>query len=159
VGGFLSAGPARLEAAARKGIPAVIAPGCLDMVNFHAPETIPAKFQGRTFYHHNPQVTLMRTNAEENAELGRILAEKVNGSTGPAAILLPLRAVSVISAEDQAFHDPKADGALFEAIEANLRPGIPLQKLDCKINDAAFAEAAAKTLLELIGGQERNAAT
>jgi uncharacterized protein (UPF0261 family) len=159
VGGFLSAGPTRLEAAARKGVPAVIAPGCLDMVNFHAPETVPTKFQGRTFYHHNPQVTLMRTNAEENAALGRILAEKANASTGPAAVLLPLRAVSVISAEGQAFHDPRADRALFEAIEANLRPGIPLQKLDCKINDAAFAEAAARILLELTQSRERKTAT
>ena len=126
VGGFLGAGPTRLEAAARMGVPAVVAPGCLDMVNFHAPDTVPTKFRERTFYQHNPQVTLMRTNAEENAQLGRIVAEKINASVGPAAMLLPLRAVSVISAEGQAFHDPAADRALFEAIEANLRPGIRL---------------------------------
>ena len=146
-GGFLGAGPVRLEAAARGGVPAVIAPGCLDMVNFHAPESVPAKFAGRTFYKHNPQVTLMRTNAEECAQLGRILAEKVNLSTGPATVLLPLRAISVISAPGQPFHDAAADAALFAAIKAHLRKDIPVIELDCAINDAAFAEASANALL------------
>src|SRR6266480_607400 len=98
VGGVLSAGPTRLEAAARAGVPAILTPGCLDMVNFHGPESVPAKFKGRTFYQHNPQVTLMRTTPEECAKLGKILAEKVNLSTGPVTVLLPLRAISVISA-------------------------------------------------------------
>ena len=146
-GGFLGAGPARLEAAARGGVPAVIAPGCLDMVNFHAPESVPAKFAGRTFYKHNPQVTLMRTNAEECAQLGRILAEKVNLSTGPATVLLPRRAISVISAPGQPFHDAAADAALFAAIKVHLRKDIPVIELDCAINDAEFAEACANALL------------
>jgi uncharacterized protein (UPF0261 family) len=147
VGGFLGAGPTRLEAAARRGVPAIVAPGCLDMVNFHAPESVPAKFAGRTFYKHNPQVTLMRTNAEECAQLGRILAEKVNLSTGPATVLLPLRAISVISAAGQPFHDAAADAALFATIKAHLRKDIPVVELDCAINDAIFAEACAKALL------------
>lgn len=147
VGGMLGAGPTRLEAAARRGVPAIVTPGCLDMVNFFAPETIPARFQGRTFYKHNPQVTLMRTNAEECAELGRILAEKVNLSTGPVTVLLPIRAISVISAPGQPFHDPDADAALFGAIKANLRRDIPLIEMDCAINDPAFAQACAKALL------------
>ena len=146
-GGVLGAGPARLEAAARGGVPAVIAPGCLDMVNFHAPESVPAKFAGRTFYRHNPQVTLMRTNAEECAQLGKILAEKANLSTGPVTVLLPLRAISVISAPGQPFHDAAADAALFAAIRAHLRKDIPVIELDCAINDAAFAEACAQALL------------
>ena len=147
-GGFLGAGPTRLEAAARKGIPAIVTPGCLDMVNFHAPESVPAKFAGRTFYNHNPQVTLMRTNAEECAQLGRILAEKVNLSTGPVTVLLPKRAISVISAEGQPFHDSTADAALFDAIKGNLRRDIPVIEMDCTINDPAFAEACARTLLK-----------
>jgi uncharacterized protein (UPF0261 family) len=147
LGGFLGAGPARLEAAALSGVPAIVAPGCLDMVNFHAPATVPARFAGRTFYHHNPQVTLMRTNAEECAQLGAILAEKVNLSTGPVTVLLPLQAISVISAPGQPFHDPAADAALFAAIRDNLRSDIPLVEVDAKINDAAFAEACAKALL------------
>lgn len=148
VGGFLGAGPTRLEAAARRGVPAIVVPGCLDMVNFHAPETVPAKFTGRTFYHHNPQVTLMRTNAAECAELGRIFAEKVNLSTGPVTVLLPKHAISIISAPGQSFHDPNADAELFEAIKTHLRKDIPVIELDCAINDAAFAEACANTLLK-----------
>lgn len=147
VGGMLGAGPSRLEAAALHGIPAVVAPGCLDMVNFHAPETVPAKFSGRTFYHHNPQVTLMRTTWEECAELGAILAEKVNLSKGPVTVLLPLRGISIISAAGQPFHSPEADQALFSAIKNNLRRDIPVREIDCTINDVAFSEACAQALL------------
>jgi len=150
VGGFLGAGPTRLEAAARKGVPAIVVPGCLDMVNFYAPESVPAKFAGRTFYHHSPQATLLRTTSEECAQLGRILAEKVNLSTGPVTVLLPTKAISVISAEGQRFHDSAADQALFDAIKTHLRKDIPLIELATKINDPAFAEACAQTLLELI---------
>lgn len=150
VGGFLGAGPHRLEAAARKGVPAVVAPGCLDMVNFHAPETVPAKFAGRTFYRHNPQVTLMRTTPEECEQLGRILAEKVNLSTGPVTVLLPKKAISVISAPGQPFHDSAADAALFEAIKTHLRKDIPVLELDATINEAIFSETSANTLLKLV---------
>jgi uncharacterized protein (UPF0261 family) len=147
VGGVLGAGSTRLEASGKTGTPAIVAPGCLDMVNFGARETVPAKFAGRTFYQHNPQVTLMRTTPEECAELGRILAEKVNAYRGPVTVLLPLRAISVISAAGQPFHLPEADAALFGAIKQHLRPGIPLVEFDCEINDPAFAEACARTLL------------
>jgi len=150
VGGFLGAGPTRLEAAARKGVPAIIVPGCLDMVNFHAPESVPARFAGRTFYAHNPQSTLMRTTTEECAALGRILAQKANLSTGPVTVLLPRKAISVISASGQPFHDPAADAVLFEAIKANLRPEIPVVEMECAINDTEFAERCARTLLALM---------
>jgi uncharacterized protein (UPF0261 family) len=150
VGGFLSAGPTRLEAAARAGVPAVVAPGCLDMVNFFGPDTVPTKFAGRVFYQHNPQVTLMRTNAEECAQLGRILGVKLNISTGPIAVAIPKKAISVISAPGQPFHDPSADQALFDEIRANLRKDIEVLELDCKINDTEFAEACARTLLRLM---------
>lgn len=156
IGGFLGAGPTRLEAAARGGVPAIVVPGCLDMVNFHAPETVPAKFAGRTFYHHNPQVTLMRTDAAECAELGRILAEKVNLSTGPITVLLPRRAISIISAAGQPFHDPAADAALFAAIRAHLRKDISIVELDAAINDPAFASACADTLLAQLHAAQRH---
>lgn len=146
-GGVFSAGPARLEAAARHGIPAIVTPGCLDMVNFGAPGSVPARFAGRTFYQHNPQVTLMRTTPAECAELGRILTEKVNLSTSPVTVLLPRRAISIISAEGKPFHDPAADLALFDAIKASLRPDIALIEFDCAINDTAFAEACVSALL------------
>ena len=119
VGGTLTAGPTRMDAAARAGVPVVVAPGCLDMVNFGEPASVPAKFAGRTFYHHNPQVTLMRTTPAECAELGAILARKANAYTAPAAVLLPRKAISVISAPGQPFHDPAADQALFGAIKRN----------------------------------------
>ena len=155
VGGFLGAGPTRLDAAAKNGVPAVVAPGCLDMVNFFAPESVPTKFGGRRFYHHNPQVTLMRTSAAENLLLGKVLAEKVNASTGPVSVLIPKHAVSVISAEGQPFHDPEADQALFDAVKANVKPGVAVVEIDCKINDIQFAEACATTLLKLIAQKAR----
>ena len=151
VGGVLSAGPTRLEAAAKAGVPAIVTPGCLDMVNFHGPGTVPEKFNGRTFYQHNPQVTLMRTTPEECAELGKIIAQKVNTSKGPVTVLIPKKAISVISAAGQKFHDPAADKALFDAIKSNLRKDIEVIEMDCAINDTAFAEACANALLKNIG--------
>lgn len=148
VGGVLNAGPTRCEAAARCGVPAIIAPGCLDMVNFGEPSSVPEKFKGRRFYHHNAQVTLMRTSPEENAVLGRILAEKCNLSTGPVTVLLPLKGISVISAPGQPFHWPEADAALFAAWKQNLRHDIPVIEYDGNINDPAFAELCARTLLK-----------
>ena len=147
VGGILGAGPERLDAAAKAGVPAIVVPGCLDMVNFGEPQTVPAKFAGRTFYHHNPQVTLMRTNAAECAELGRILAEKINRYTAPVTVLLPLQAISVISAAGKPFHDATADAALFGSLQQHLRKDIPVVKLDAEINDPAFARACAEALL------------
>lgn len=150
VGGVLTAGPHRLEAAARAGVPAVVVPGCLDMVNFGARDTVPSRFEGRNFYQHNPQITLMRTTPDENAELGRIVAEKVNASTGPVRVLVPTRAISLISAPGQPFHDPEADAALFDSLRRHLDPAIPLVEIDAAINDEIFAEACAENLLELL---------
>ncbi|MDE0821165.1 MAG: Tm-1-like ATP-binding domain-containing protein [Opitutales bacterium] len=147
-GGILSAGPNRLMAAALNGIPTIVTPGCLDMVNFGAMDSIPKKYAGRTFYEHNPQVTLMRTTPSESAELGRRLAEKANLSTGPVTLLFPRRAISIISAKGQPFHDPAADAALLESIRGNLREDIKLIEMDCTINDPEFAEACAQQLLE-----------
>ena len=117
------------------------------MVNFGAPGTVPAKFAGRTFYQHNPQVTLMRTNPEECAELGRILAEKINLSTAPVTLLLPLKAISVISAPGQKFYDPVADRMLFTALKSFLRKDIPVIEMDLPINAPEFAQACAARLL------------
>ena len=149
-GGILGAGPARMDAAAKAGVPCVLTPGCLDMVNFGEPQTVPDKFKGRTFYHHNPQVTLMRTTPDECAALGRIIAGKANACTAPVTVLLPLRAISIISAEGQPFHDPVADKALFDAIRANVNPGVKLVAMDCAVNDPAFAAACAQALLSAL---------
>ena len=114
VGGVLAAGPHRLEAAARQGVPAVVTPACLDMVNFWAPDTVPEKFRDRTFYPHNPNITLMRTTPDECRQLGQILAEKLNLSTGPVTVLLPLQGWSVIDAPGGPFWWPEADLALHD---------------------------------------------
>lgn len=153
VGGILSAGPTRLEAAARGGVPAIVTTGCLDMVNFGPRDSVPTRFEGRNFYPHNPQTTLMRTTPEECAQLGRILAEKLNLSTAPVTVLLPLRGISVISAPGQPFHDPAADRALNDGLKAGLRRDIPVLELDCVINDAAFAEACVRELLRNMAGR------
>ena len=150
VGGVLTAGPERLDAAAEKGVPQVIAPGCLDMVNFWVRETVPAQFEGRRFYQWNPNVTLMRTTPEENAELGRILAEKASRSSGPVAFFLPLKGVSMLDAPGKEFWWPEADQALFDAIKRHRRPDIPVHELDHNINDEPFADAVAEKLLEFL---------
>ncbi len=148
VGGVFSAGPSRLEAAARRGVPAVVAPGCLDMVNFWAPDTVPARFTGRTFYPHNPNVTLMRTDVEENRRLGEILAGKLNAGSGPTTVLLPTRGLSMIDAPGGPFWYPEADGALFESLKSHLEPHVSVIELDCNINDPLFAETSTRALLD-----------
>jgi len=149
VGGVLSAGPERLTAAARAGIPQVVSVGALDMVNFLAFDTVPPKFAGRKFHRHNANVTLMRTTAEENAQLGRELATKVARSQGPARIFLPLRGLSAIDRAGQPFDDPAARTALYTAIRAHAG-SVRVTELDLHINDAAFAEAMAGELVSLM---------
>jgi uncharacterized protein (UPF0261 family) len=147
-GGVMSAGPARLEAAARRGVPAVLAPGCLDMVNFWAPDTVPERHRSRKLYQHNPNVTLMRTNVEENQRLAELIAEKLNASQGPVTVVLPRRGLSVIGKPDGPFHWPEADQALFHGLKEHLRAGIEVIELDANINDAEFAERCAAELLK-----------
>lgn len=150
-GGVLSAGPDRLEAAGEMGIPQVVSVGALDMVNFGAPETVPERYRDRSFYRHNPQVTLMRTTAEENAELGRLIAAKLGRAKGPTVLMLPLRGVSLIDVAGQPFHDLAADRALFEALRANLPANVGLVEMDTEINDETFAVRAAELLLAKLG--------
>ncbi len=150
VGGVLSAGPSRLEAAGTLGIPQVVSLGALDMVNFGPLESVPVKFRGRNLYQHNATVTLMRTTADENAELGKIIGRKLNKARGPVTVFIPLRGVSSIDVEGQPFYDTLADHALFENVKATLRPNIDIQELDMDINDPRFASAMARQLDEHI---------
>jgi uncharacterized protein (UPF0261 family) len=155
VGGVLSAGPQRLTAAGRGGVPQVVSVGALDMVNFGPRESVPQKFAERKFHQHNPTITLMRTTAEENTQLGAEIAFKLAAARGPAVILFPNRGVSAIDAAGQSFDDPEARRALLEAIRSN-RGRVELVELDNHINDPAFAEAAANRLMQLIeSGRER----
>jgi uncharacterized protein (UPF0261 family) len=150
VGGVLTAGPDRLEAAGAHAVPQVVVPGALDMVNFGPPETVPERFQDRRFYQHNPTITLMRTTPAENAELGRQIARKLNAAKGKVTVLLPLQGVSAIDRDGQPFGDPEADKAFNDALRADLAPHIRLHALDMHINDPAFADACARALLEML---------
>ncbi|MEK7404708.1 MAG: Tm-1-like ATP-binding domain-containing protein [Acidobacteriota bacterium] len=151
-GGILSAGPHRLEAAGLAGVPQVVSVGALDMVNFGPLDSVPERFRSRKLYQHNPTVTLMRTTAEENAQLGRIIAEKLNASRGPVALFLPLKGVSAIDAPGQPFHDTEADQALFEAIRTSVGSNVKLVEVDAHINDPAFAARVAAEFLNITGG-------
>ncbi|MGZ4538965.1 MAG: Tm-1-like ATP-binding domain-containing protein [Blastococcus sp.] len=152
VGGVLSAGPHRLEAAGRLGIPQVVSLGALDMVNFGPRESVPPAFAGRTFHVHNPSVTLMRTTPEECAELGRRVARKLSAATGPVAVFVPLRGVSAISGEGGPFADRAADEALFAALRSALAPHVELHEIDVEINDPEFAAAMVARLDDFLGG-------
>ncbi|WP_434531690.1 Tm-1-like ATP-binding domain-containing protein (plasmid) [Haloarcula sp. NS06] len=148
VGGVLSAGPERLDAAAQTGVPQVVSTGALDMVNFGPRDSVPDEFEGRQFHVHNPQVTLMRTTPEECAELGEILATKLNAATGPAAVALPLGGISMLDVEGEDFYDPEADTALFGTIREHIDPAVELFEMEVPINDEAFARALAEKLDE-----------
>ena len=151
-GGVFDAGPDRLSAAGRRGIPHLISPGCIDMANFGPINSVPQKYRdaGRTLYSWNPSVTLMRTNVEENRRMGQVFAEKANAATGPVAFLIPLRGVSILDGDGQPFCDRAADQAMFDALRQNLRAGIRIEEVDANINDAAFADRAVEMMLALI---------
>ncbi len=149
VGGILTAGPTRLTAAGKRGIPQVISVGALDMVNFGPPNTVPEKFKDRQFYHHNPTVTLMRTTVDENRKLGEEIGRKAAASTGPTSILIPLRGVSAIDQTGKPFDDSEARQALLDGIR-QARGNVELIEIDEHINSTAFAAAAAQKLLDLI---------
>lgn len=149
-GGVFDAGPERALAAPRAGIPTVLAPGCVDMANFGGPQTVPERYRRRTLYEWNPDVTLLRTDHDENVRIGELLAAAANASSGPTAVLLPLRGVSMLDSPGGPFWDPDADGACFDAIRKHLGQHAQLIELDSNVNDPEFADAAAQTLLELL---------
>jgi uncharacterized protein (UPF0261 family) len=150
-GGVLSAGPTRLEAAAKTGTPQIVVPGCIDMANFWARNTVPEKYQQRNLYEWNPNVTLLRTNVEENVRMGHVFAEKLNAAQGPVAVFIPLRGVSMLDAEGELFWDPEADRAFLEALKADLRSDIPVYEMDHNVNDPEFVDALSSKLLEFMG--------
>jgi len=151
-GGILSAGPERCMAASRAGIPAVLVPGCVDMANFGGIETVPERYQNRNLYKWNPNVTLLRTNVEENRWMGEKIAAAANAATAPVAVLLPLKGVSMLDSEGHEFWDPAADAACYDAIRSGLKPGVPLIEVDANINDPEFSGKVAETLAEMLAG-------
>lgn len=153
-GGICSAGPDRLKAATEMGLPQVVVPGCLDMVNFAHLDTVPEQFKHRQLYSWAPDVTLMRTDIAENRILGQRLAERVSLSNAPVEIVLPLRGLSQVDSAGGIFYDPKADAALFSAIKEHAAEHVKVTELDLHINDAAFAETLVSTLLGLLQKKE-----
>lgn len=149
-GGVFDAGPDRLSAPGKAGIPHLIVPGCVDMANFGPVATVPAKYKGRNLYEWNPNVTLMRTNVEENATMGEIFARKANEAKGPVAFLLPLKGVSILDSEGEKFWWPEADAAMFTALKKHLNPGIEVVEIDANINDKHFATTAVEMMLKLM---------
>jgi uncharacterized protein (UPF0261 family) len=153
-GGIFSAGAERLEAPGKMGIPHLIVPGCVDMVNFGPINAVPQKYRDRKLVESKAAVTLMRTNIEENAEMGKVFAWKINKTRGKAAFLLPLRGFSRFDREGEIFWWPEADRAFFTALEENLATNIPIEKVDCHINDEPFSRKAVEMLLAMIKKQE-----
>lgn len=149
-GGVLNAGPERCLAASRAGIPAVLVPGCVDMANFWGMDTIPEKYRSRKLYQWNPNITLLRTNVDENIKIGKLIAAAANAASAHVAILLPLKGVSQLDSPGGAFWDPQADQACFDAIKSDLKPGILVVEMDCNINDPEFADQAVQTLLGML---------
>ena len=149
-GGVLSAGPDRLGAVIRTSIPYVGSVGACDMVNFGAPDTVPLKFKDRLFYHHNPQVTLMSTTADECRDIGRFIAERLNQCRGPVHILLPTKGISMLDDAGKAFFDPEADEALFSSLEATLvaTKMRKCERLPLHINAPEFSHALVKASLQ-----------
>jgi uncharacterized protein (UPF0261 family) len=161
MGGLLPATEDRFGAVIRTKIPYVGSVGALDMVNFAAPETVPAHYKGRLFYPHNPQITLMRTTLEENQKMGQWIGERLNLMEGPVRFFLPESGVSALDAPGQAFDDPKARDALFTAIEKAVRvtANRQLVRLPCNINDPAFAAAVVQAFRALHAGGTRRTGT
>ena len=150
-GGVLPATEDRLGAIARTKLPYVGSVGALDMVNFWAPETVPEHWKARLFYRHNPNVTLMRTTAEECRAVGEWIGEKLNACEGPVRFLIPEKGVSALDIDGGAFWDPVADAALFEALETTVRQTDRrrIQRLPLHVNDPEFAEAAVAAFHEI----------
>lgn len=148
--GVFNAGPDRCMAASRTGIPAVIVPGCVDMANFWGIDTVPEQYKQRNLYQWNPDVTLLRTNVEENIRMGEMIAAAANISTAPVAIVLPLKGVSMLDSPGDRFWDPEADKACFEAIKKNLKPNIPVIEMDNNINDPEFSGKVAELMLDML---------
>ncbi len=154
-GGICSAGPERLLAAGEMNLPQVVAPGCLDMVNFGHADTVPEKYKDRFFYSWAPDVTLMRTNIEENLILGKQLSQKLNKSTAPVSIVLPLKGISQIDSVGGIFYKPENDQALFDSIKKHAAESVRIIETDVHINDKSFAQILVKTLMEAIETAKR----
>jgi uncharacterized protein (UPF0261 family) len=147
-GGACDAGPRRLEAAAAMGIPQVVVPGAIDVINIGR-NAIPRKWAKRAAHMHLPGVPLVRASVRENREIASWIAGKLNGSTAPVRVLIPAGGYSALDIRDGPFWDPEADEAFVATLRKHLRPDIQMDVLPHHINDEAFARAAAEAMLKL----------
>jgi uncharacterized protein (UPF0261 family) len=148
--GIHATGPDRLRVAGRAGIPQVVVPGCVDFFNQGPRDSVPERYRDRKSYFHNPVATLVRLTAEEESELGRMCAERLNESTGPVHVVAPTRGFSLADAEGGDLWDPEADQAFRDALQSALRPDIPYETVDAHVDDPAFADVVAERYLTLI---------
>jgi uncharacterized protein (UPF0261 family) len=149
LGGLHATGPERLRVAGERGLPQVVVPGCVDFFNQGAPDTVPARYRGRKSYYHNPVATLVRLELDEMAELGRIVAERLNGARGPVEVLVPERGFSMADVEGGDLWEPEADAAFVEELARALRPDIRFETVETHVNDPAFADRVAERYLAL----------
>lgn len=149
-GGICSAGPDRLKAAGARGIPQVVVPGCLDMVNFGSIETVPKMYKDRLLFQWAPDVTLMRTNEEENRKLGKHIAMRLNQSSGSVIVLFPMGGLSEIGGFGKAFYAPEIDRVLFDSIRKYLRKEIEIREVDTNINTKEFARETIEAFLQVV---------
>ena len=150
VGGFHNAGPHRLEAAGKIGIPQVIVSGCVDFFAQGPPETIPDKWRGRQMYYHNPVYTLIRPTVEEMREIARRMAKKLNAATGPVKVVLPLGGMSIGGLEGGTTYDPEGDRAFFETLKESLSPDIPVVEEEMHVNEKPFADRILEAFQEVM---------
>jgi uncharacterized protein (UPF0261 family) len=148
--GIHATGPDRLRVAGRHGLPQVVVPGCVDFFNQGPADSVPEQYRSRKSYFHNPVATLVRIEADEEAELGRMVAERLNEATGPVHVVAPTRGFSLADAEGGDLWDPEADRAFLDALRGALRPDIPYETVDAHVDDPAFAEIVAERYLSLI---------
>jgi len=149
-GGLASAGPDRLEGAGRRGIPQIVTPGCIDIINFLAPETLPEKYKDRSICYHNPQATLPRTTADELKRIAETMASKLNNAAGPVKFLIPMQGFSSLDRRGNIFYDPVADGAFIDSLRNSLKATIELREIDAHINDSEFASAVVRAFLDIL---------
>jgi uncharacterized protein (UPF0261 family) len=149
-GGLASAGPNRLEAAGEKGIPQIITPGCIDIINFLGPETLPDRYKNRPLCFHNPQATLPRLNADEFRLIGETVGRKLNLAAGPVRVLIPVLGFSSLDRKGNIFCDPVADRAFIDSLKRALRDAIDVKEVDAHINDETFADVVANEFMKII---------
>jgi len=147
--GIHATAPDRLSVAGEIGLPQVVVPGCVDFFNQGPPDTLPEKYRRRRSYYHNPVATLVRLEPDEMAELGRIIAKRLNGARGPVSVVAPTRGFSLSDTEGNPLWFPEADAAFLASLEAGLRPGISFERVDATVNDRAFAEVVAERYLTI----------